>query len=147
MNDLRNELLSKSIEHHNKYIYYLISLSVAGIGFGVQNTTNYHNTNSLILILWISSIISWSISVISGFYGLEIKIQGLGIDIFKIDFTNEETKKYPNKNIFDHIDMLFKEKTDVLNSKAFKWFSIQKWSFLIGCLIYVIFHLIKINTP
>ena len=144
MAEIRNEILSKFNDYHNKYVYYLLSLSVAGIGFGIQNTSTYHNKEVLLLIVWCISILCWSTSVIFGFLVLESKMDSIVMDITKIDFINEEMEKRPSRNVYNYINELFDEKYKIVQRVAHTRFSFQKWLFLFGCLFYVIFHLIKV---
>ncbi len=129
-------------QESSKYTYFLITIAVAAIGFSVQKTID-----EPLLLTQIPlgiAVLAWACSVFSGFIYLQ-----RGQDIL---FTNNAYFEALKGNLSDvgnnpamkkvvaNTLMNILEKKSERASKIYNW---QFWLFLLGIILFVVWHLVE----
>lgn len=144
MREERNLSYDKLKEHYTKYIYFLISLCIAGIGFSFQQNKTFTTSSSF--YLWLSSISLWGISILGGLLIIETNLKSLSNDVLKIDALMQQTIQNPNnKSLPKDIEEFFEPEYKKLQIRLKYLSKIQNWGFYLGFIIYIIFYIL--STP
>jgi hypothetical protein len=127
-------------EKQEKYIYYLIALSVSAIGFSIYKTENQSLTYSQIPLAL--AVLFWSISIFCGLKFLKYVISNL--------YANNgyyEIIKGRHPGIGHDPDMIksgiegFREAMEI-NGKAMKmYFKFQAYLFYFGIILFIAWHI------
>lgn len=140
----RNKNYDKLKLHYTKYIYFLISLCVAGIGFSFQQNKTFTSYPSF--YLWLSSISLWGFSILGGILIIETDLKSLSTDVLKIDLLIQQTNINPHDSLLpQRIENYFQPDYSKLQKRIKYLTLLQKWGFYIGFIIYIIFYIT--STP
>jgi hypothetical protein len=123
----------------NKYIYFIITLSSAGIGFGIQNTSSAQ-IDTWFLVLWLLAEFSWAASILYGFDYLERKMNFFYADITRYDVLKEQQIPITSKTT-EFVDTIFTESAKKANNRIAQSMGRQKILFLVGCTAYILWHI------
>ena len=144
MREERNLNYDKLKEHYTKYIYFLISLCIAGIGFSFQQNKTF--SNSISFYLWLSSISLWGLSILGGLLIIETNLKSLSNDVLKFDALMQHMIQNPNnKSLPKDIEKFFEPEYKKLQIRLKYLSKIQNWGFYLGFIIYIIFFIL--STP
>lgn len=140
----RNLNYDKLKQHYTKYIYFLISLCAAGIGFSFQQNKSFDSQLSFYLCL--SSIILWGISILGGILIIETTLKSLSNDVIKIDLLIQQSNLNPTDRLLPQkIEEYFEPEYKKLQKRIYYFTLLQNWCLYLGIVIYIIFYVI--NTP
>lgn len=117
-----------------QYIYYVIALSVAGIGFAIHNTTEQRlETHHIFLGL---GIIFWGLSIHSGFIYIKKYLSILAGNIEYFGLINKDS------------DSANRIKNDVMKevSTTPRVFKLQQVYFYLGTIAYIGWHVFKMYS-
>lgn len=142
MSEIQFNIQQEFREKQEKYIYYLIALSVSAIGFSIYKTENQSLTYSQIPLAL--AVLFWSVSIFCGLKFLKYVISNL--------YANNgyyEIIKGRHPDIGNHPDMIksgiegFREAMEI-NGKAMKmYFKFQGYLFYFGIILFIAWHIIE----
>ena len=136
--NIQQEFRSKQ----EKYVYYIIAVSVSCIGFSVYKTEN--TSLSLIQIPLALSVLFWMLSVFFGLTFMKYVISGLYDNNSYIDIMNGKNPKTINLPNIEKIStesyIKHLEKNNKIMSKYFRY---QGISFYLGIILFLIWHIIE----
>lgn len=89
--ELINDIAKKFLDRHEKYIYYIVALCVASIGFSVYITIGKPLSRTYILLGL--AVSSWGISIFCGLKFLTYSIAELSKDQLRIRISNGDDPK------------------------------------------------------
>ncbi len=127
-------------DQQNKFVYYIIALCVASIGFTVNQTLgqrlNYYH------ILLGFSIGSWVASIYCGLQFLQIMMKVLiaNNDYFDLIRGNVENIE-PSKLVYDTAKEVISEKVEKYSKRTIKNFKWQQIFFFIGLITFLGWHI------
>lgn len=140
--DLINDLLKIFLERQEKYIYYVVALSVASIGFSIYTTTG--KSLSFTQIPLGLAVFGWGISIYCGLRFLRYSISRVNMDA---DFIRLPTGLHP---IAGKNQELISRFTDIASNAmrkddkfVIKLFNGMEWGFYLGVLLFVCWHVIE----
>jgi ABC-type transport system involved in multi-copper enzyme maturation permease subunit len=142
MSEIQFNIQQEFREKQEKYIYYLIALSVSAIGFSIYKTENQSLTYSQIPLAL--AVIFWSVSIFCGLKFLKYVINNLyaNNDYFEIT-------KGRHPSIGNNPDLIksgikgFQEAMEI-NSKAMKrYFKFQSYLFYFGIILFIVWHVLE----
>jgi hypothetical protein len=143
--DIRLENQNQFRQQQEKYVYYVLALSVASIAFTLNQTTG--QALSYFKIPAGIAIICWTVSVFLGLKFLRFTISNLFANDKYIEIKKGEAPEVgSNQNM-----QLFAEKTleDIMNkngesaNRFFKW---QQRLFISGMILFIIWHVLEMYT-
>ena len=128
-------------QSQEKYIYYILALCVSAIGFAVYITLD--KSLNMIMIPLGLAIISWGISIYSGFRLLEISHAILWINNNMIEVVkgNNPISGYDPRKMQEGITYL-QEEVDKASKIARKRFQLQRFCFILGMIFFIIWHVL-----
>lgn len=142
MSEIQFNIQQEFREKQEKYVYYLIALSVSAIGFSIYKTENKSLTYSQIPLAL--AVICWCISIYCGLKFLKYVISSL--------YANNgyyEIIKGRHPDIGNHPEFIkagvkgFKEAIE-LNGKAMKiYFKFQGYLFYSGIMFFIFWHIFE----
>lgn len=128
---VQQDIAKQFREQQEKYIYYLIALSVAAIAFAVNNTLGEPiSWSQLPLGL---SVILWGISIYCGLSSLQYLIGSL---IANMDLINEKRAQSPKATEIQDAISDVSDKTKSLVKT-------QRCTFFAGIFFYLVWHIIE----
>lgn len=152
MSDLQQNNLNFFNTEQNKYIYYIMGLSLAAIGFTVAYTKDL-NILSFTQIPLFMAVLSWCFSIICGTEFIKYKQSTLHDqnDIFNMQNGNRDkiTKLEKSKGLTDaEITKLIINNIELKGEKMSKYGSYTKILLILGCGLFICWRLIEmiINT-
>ncbi len=142
MNEIKFKIQQEFRDKQEKYVYYLIALSVSAVGFSIYKTENHSLTCSLVPLGL--AVLSWSISIFCGLKFLKYTISNLYAN--NVYYEIIEGKHPDIGNTPDYIKAGvagFKEAMEI-NIKTMEiYFKIQGYLFYIGILLFIVWHIIE----
>jgi hypothetical protein len=140
MSEIQFSIQQEFREKQEKYIYYLIALSVSAIGFSIYKTENKTLTYSQIPLAL--AVIFWSISIFCGLKFLKYIISNLyaNNDYYEIiKGRHPITGKNPE---LIQIGVEGFQEAMKINSKAMKmYFKLQGYLFYSGIILFILWHI------
>jgi len=142
MEQFQLEIQKQHREKYDKYIYYLIALTVSAIGYSIYLTLNQPLKYSQIPLGF--AVLFWGCSVYLGLSQLKIEMHLLYLDNEKIDLlagNNPKTGSHPEK-----IKIGFDVLTNIINKQATRISNhgyLQDRFFYAGTFLFVIWHLLE----
>lgn len=136
------ELFKQFSKDQEKFTYYIIALSVTAIGFSIVRTSGLElSYNQIPLAI---AILSWGISVYSGFCFLEYRMSTsyANIELFNVhEGKNKDVGNNPvlQQAATEGINEAIKSNSD----EAFKYWKLQKKMFYAGVVFYVFWHILE----
>lgn len=138
------EIQKQFRERQDKFVYYLIALCVAAIGFSVSQTIGQH-LNCLHCFLG-AAVICWVVSIFCGFQFVQIVLKGLhandkyfetiagrGIDITGVS----------QKTVDEAASIVLREKRDKYSKRTERNFMWQQYLFYTGLVLFLVWHIIQ----
>jgi hypothetical protein len=138
MGEIQKELVKKFRESQEKFVYYIIALSVSAIGFAIYRTVDKElNLTQIPLGL---SVLSWGISIYCGLNFLKFYISQLFDNAIYLEFKSDNTIN-ESKKATD----LKKMKIDIINNSeiGLVFFNWQNKLFYTGIVLFIIWHIIE----
>jgi hypothetical protein len=139
------EIQKQARDQQTKFVYYIIALCVAAIGFSVHQTVG-HTLNWYHIILG-CAIFSWVASIFCGFQFLQILMKVLIANNEYFDLIRGNVEGVPPGKLVDDVAkerMTEKaENYSVRSSKNFKW---QQYWFYIGLFSFLGWHLTQMMS-
>lgn len=142
MNNIQFNIQQEFREKQEKYVYYLIALSVSSIGFSIFKTENQGlNYSQIPLGL---AVIFWTISIYCGLNFLKFVISNLYANNIYFEIINGN---YPN--IGNHPELIkagvsgFEKAIKSNGDTMAKYFKIQGYLFYLGILFFILWHIIE----
>lgn len=131
----RETIINRFGQQQEKYVYYLIALSVTAIGFSIINTNDQQLTYSQIPLAF--AILFWGYSIYSGLNFLQYIIGSLSVNKSYLDILNSDDPKKDEKakNILEGLEKV--------SQKTKKLIKFQNYFFYSGILSYLIWHIIE----
>ena len=138
MSEIQFSIQQEFREKQEKYIYYLIALSVSAIGFSIYKTENKTLTYSQIPL----AVIFWSISIFCGLKFLKYIISNLYANN---DYYEIIKGRHPNTGKNPELMQIgveaFQEAMKI-NSKSMKrYFKFQGYLFYSGIILFILWHI------
>lgn len=142
MSEIQFSIAQEFRQKQEKYIYYVIALSVSAIGFSVYKTENQSLSYSQIPLA--IAVLFWIISVFCGLKFSKYVISNLYANF---DYFNIIKGKHPilgdNPEIIKAGVDGFKEAIDE-NSKWMKiYFKLQSYLFYFGIILFIVWHVLE----
>lgn len=142
MSEIQFNIQQEFREKQEKYIYYLIALSVSAIGFSIYKTENKGLTYSQIPLAL--AVIFWSVSIFCGLKFLKYIISNLYANNGYYEIIKG---RYPgigkNPDLIESGVKGFQQAMEI-NSKAMKrYFKFQGYLFYSGIILFIVWHLIE----
>jgi ABC-type transport system involved in multi-copper enzyme maturation permease subunit len=142
MNEIQFNIQQEFREKQEKYVYYLIAISVSAIGFSVYKTENQSLTYSQIPLAL--AVLSWSISIFCGLKFLKYVISCLYAnngyyEIIKGRFPNIGSNPELIKSGVEG----FREAMEINGKAMKKHFKFQGYLFYSGIILFIIWHIIE----
>jgi hypothetical protein len=142
MSDIQFNIQQEFREKQEKYIYYLIALSVSAIGFSIYKTENKSLTYSQIPLA--IAVIFWSISIFCGLKFLKYVISNLYANN---DYYEIIKGRHPNLGDNQELKKIgveaFREAMVINNKEMKKYFKFQGYLFYSGIILFIIWHIIE----
>ncbi|MDP2174625.1 MAG: hypothetical protein Q8K70_01805 [Bacteroidota bacterium] len=135
LKESQKETQKQYLEMQYKYIYYIGALSVASIGFAVQQTLEQPIKLSQIPLG--IAIIFWGLSIFKGFKFLELMLK-----IHEIQFGYNHTAIKVGF-ITDEFNKLFEDMTKTPMSKAKNNHKYSFTLFILGCVLFILWRIIE----
>ena len=143
--EMQNEIQKQFRDKQEKYVYYLIALCVASIGFSITKTTG--ESLKLIQIPLALAVISWGLSIYCGLTFMSFVLSTLYANDKLFDI---QAGRFPevgnNKKLIEYAqDLMF----DILNNssdKASRYGKYQDKLFYLGVILYIIWHLLEMYS-
>lgn len=142
MNNIQFNIQQEFREKQEKYVYYLIALSVSSIGFSIFKTENQGlNYSQIPLGL---AVIFWTISIFCGLNFLKFVISNLYANNTYFEIINGN-----HPNIGNHPELIkavvsgFEKAIKSNGDTMAKYFKIQGCLFYLGILFFIVWHIIE----
>jgi hypothetical protein len=136
------EIQKQYRENQSKFIYYLIALSVASIGFSINITIGQKlNYSHFLLGL---AILNWVLSVFCGFQFLKISINVLALNNEYFNIVRgliDEIK--PNDFAKEKAKNILIEESEKKNKRLVNNFNWQQYFFFIGIILFLFWHIVQ----
>jgi len=138
----QKEIQSQFRNQQEKYVYYIIALSIAAIGFCVYKTSGQEIKMSQIPLGL--SVISWGLSVFCGLRFLKYSISILFANntYFEIIKGN-----YPeigkNPSLIDAGKSGVKSAINTNSMRATWYFKCQEWLFYLAIILFIVWHILE----
>jgi ABC-type transport system involved in multi-copper enzyme maturation permease subunit len=142
MSDIQFNIQQEFREKQEKYVYYLIALSVSAIGFSIYRTENQSLAYSKIPLAL--AVISWSISIYCGLKFLKYVISNLYANNDYYEITNgrhPELGKDPE--LIECGIKGFMEAMKINSKEMKKYFNFQSYLFYFGIVLFIVWHIIE----
>lgn len=142
MNEIQFNIQQEFRDKQEKYVYYLIALSVSAIGFSVYKTEKLSLTFSQIPLA--IAVLSWGLSIFCGLKFLKYTISNLyaNNDYFKI-------VKGKHPDIGNQPELIkvgvesFREAMKTNGKTMKKYFRFQSYLFYSGIILFIVWHIIE----
>lgn len=142
MNDIQFNIQQEFREKQEKYVYYLIALSVSAIGFSIYKTQNQGLTCSQIPLAL--AVLSWSISIFCGLKFLKYVISNLYANNSYFEIINGNHPGIgKNPEYIEAGVKGFKEALKINSNAMSINFKIQGYLFYSGILLFIVWHIIE----
>ncbi len=129
-------------QQQEKFVYYIIALSVAAIGFSIIATKNQALSCSHIFVAL--AILSWAFSVFFGFRFIKLTISTLFSNHVYIQILNGSNPEVGNNiNLIKAASEGVKIAMDSNSRSANKSLTIQEILFYLGIVFYLVWHVIE----
>ena len=142
MSEIQFNIQQEFREKQEKYVYYLIAISVSAIGFSVYKTENQELRITLIPLAF--AVICWSISI---FLGLKFLKYVISVLYANNDYFAIIKGKHPD--VGNHPELIkagiegFKEAMQINSSRMKKYFNWQGYLFYSGIMFFLIWHVLE----
>ncbi|QQU02358.1 hypothetical protein [Myroides odoratus] len=131
-------------EKQEKYVYYLIALSVSAIGFSIYKTNN--QSLNIFQIPLAVAVVCWSISIFCGLKFTKYVISSLYANSSYFDIIKGEYPDINNNQEMIKIAIEAFKKAMNTNSLAMKrYFSWQGYLFYAGIIFFIVWHIIEMS--
>ncbi len=136
----QNTLYEHSINQQQKFIYYVIALSVAGIGFAIHQTTN--QTLDWNHLLWGTSVLFWGFSIHYGFQRLMLEHSIIKSNAIYLD---AKEGIFDGKQMDIGLDKIELMETDIrkMISKTGELYSRLVMFFYLGSIVFILWHIFR----
>lgn len=142
MNEIKFKIQQEFRDKQEKYVYYLIALSVSAVGFSIYKTESHRLTCSLFPLGL--AVLSWSISIFCGLKFLKYTISNLYANNMYYEIIEGKHPDIGNNPDYIKAGVAgFKEASEI-NIKTMEiYFKIQGYLFYIGILLFIVWHIIE----
>ncbi|ESU20212.1 hypothetical protein FEDK69T_30270 [Flavobacterium enshiense DK69] len=142
MSETRFEIQKEFRERQEKYVYYLIALSVSAIGFSIFKTDN--QTLNIYQIPLAIAVICWSVSIFCGLKFLKYVISSLYNNNSYFEIINGKDPKVGNNLEKIEISIeAFKEAWKINANSMKRYFTWQGYLFYTGIILFIVWHIIE----
>lgn len=139
----RDKLAEMYIQKQEKYIYYILALNVAAIGFSITQIIDLKATCSLIPVGL--AMILWSMSFFLGIQFILKSLSTIFENINTLDFDNPNHPKFLNREDSTLIVNLVLEKiSEESSEKAGKYFKNQLFCFYAGSISMIVWVFLNV---
>lgn len=122
-----------------KYIYYIIALSVTCIGFSIYQTKDSQLTTPIWVLF--SAIICWGTSVIGGFGLLNVSIDQIFGNINYLELMMNPPIASSGIDVIKMIEDTNKKAINSFNKKGMIYYRLQIYGFYLGVLLFICWHI------
>ncbi|MDR6967443.1 hypothetical protein J2X31_001454 [Flavobacterium arsenatis] len=142
MSEIQFKIQQEFRDKQEKYVYYLIALSVSAIGFSIHKTENHSLAYSQIPLAL--AVMCWSVSIICGLKFLKYVISNLYANNDYYEITKGRHPSIGNdQDLIKRGIESFHEAMKV-NSKAMKrYFKFNQYLFYFGIILFIVWHIIE----
>lgn len=142
MSDIQLNIQQEFREKQEKYVYYLIAISVLAIGFSIYKTEN--QSLSLSKIPLGLAVLSWSISIFLGLKFLKYVISSLYANNSYFDLIKG---RHPSVGLRTELITAgvegLREAMQINEGRMKKCFSWQGYLFYSGILLFIVWHILE----
>lgn len=141
--DSQKVVFSQFHQQQQKYIYYLITISAAGIGFAIEKSFGQPFEMSMVLLG--CALLFWAFSIYLGLQRLKYGMSNLSanIELLKIE-RGQDSISEAHPDFIQAAHQGVKEAMDHNNEKASKLFRSQGGFFILGVILFILWHGAKI---
>jgi hypothetical protein len=142
MSDNQIEVQRQFRNQQEKYVYYVLALSVSALAFAISKTSGVAIKYTHIPLG--IAVLCWGISLFCGFKFIEFTLSSLYANNLYFDVLADRVPE--TKNDPDLKTILAEGTKNIVKSEgniAKKYFSWQKRLFLLGILLYLIWHILE----
>jgi hypothetical protein len=141
--DTQKAVFSQFHQQQQKYIYYLITISAAGIGFAIEKSFGQPFKMSMVLLG--CALLFWALSIYLGLKRLKYGMSNLfaNIELLKIEQGQHWISKV-NPDLIQAAREGVKEGMDANSQKASSFFKLQGTFFILGVISFILWHGVEI---
>ena len=139
--NIKESLINDFRSQQQKYVYYIIALSVTSIGFSIFQTMNEPLKNTQIPLG--IAILSWGISIFCGLLFMRYIISSLYTNIEYIDIVKNTHPDVTNNTQKDAIIKGIKQAIQSNSRKTVKLFNYQNYLFYFGVVMFIVWRIIE----
>lgn len=139
--ELREEYIKEFREQQQRYVYYLLAISIASIGFCV-NLTMDRSLVAIDIVLG-SSILCWLVSSLYGINAVKTLVIALANNVSVIDISSgkhELTGTHPEKIVVGLQTM--DEVAKTMSNRSLKYMNIQRRGLYWGIVLFVVWRVL-----
>jgi|GEM_PF-6989048 len=138
------EIQKQHREQQNKFVYYIIGISVAAIGFAITRTTG-QGLQCHHILLGIS-LLGWTAAIVSGFIHVFIILYALDENDFYFNLLNGNVEGVEQSDVVDKVAKERLQEKAKKFSQQGKWaFRSLQWCFSIACFTFIIWHVVQMS--
>lgn len=144
MSEIQFNIQKEFREKQERYVYYLIALSVSAIGFSIHKTSN--QSLSFYQIPLAIAVVCWVFSIFCGLKFLKYVISSLYNNNSYFDIINGRYDDIGNnaENIQIGIKA-FKKATSINQISMKRYFSSQGYLFYGGIILFIVWHVLEMS--
>ncbi len=129
-------------ERQDKFVYYLIALCVAAIGFSVTQTVG--QKFEYLHYLLGTALLCWVISIFCGFQFQQIVMKGLFANNQYFDTIGGHLEGVEPSALVDEVAKnILREKRDNYSKRSQRNFILQQYLFYAGLILFLAWHVIQ----
>lgn len=142
MSEIQFNIQQEFREKQEKYVYYLIAISVSAIGFSVYNTQKHELNTSLIPLAF--AVTSWSVSIFFGLKFLKYVISILYANSGYFDIIEGRHPDLGNNPELIKAGLKgYKEALEINCKRMGRYFAWQGYLFYLGIVMFLIWHIFE----
>lgn len=140
MSEMKTELTKAFRDRQDKFVYYVMGLNVAAIGFTISKTFEIKIEIDHMYIL--VALLSWLSSILFGFYWINTQFNAMiqNILVFDAEEGHLDGKRISEENIEYTKDLLYKD-IQKKSEKAKMAYGIMLYLFILGIVLFIFWRI------
>src|SRR5690606_12537380 len=136
----KEETIKQYREKQEKYIYYLIALDVSSIAFSIYTTKD--SSLNIIQIPLAIAVFFWGLSIFYGLRFIRVSLSSLFTEYLYMETKEDNRFTALNTEYKKNLIDAFRNRNDKDNKLGIRFEKIMSYSFYIGILLYITFHIL-----
>ena len=140
MSEMKTELTKAFRDRQDKFVYYVMGLNVAAIGFTISKTFEIKIEIDHIYVL--VALLSWLTSILYGFYWINTQFNAMiqNILVFDTEEGHIDGKPISKENIEYTKDLLYQD-IQKKSEKAKMAYAIMLYLFILGIVLFIFWRI------